>query len=564
MSKIKILLIVVSAAFLISCVRSSLPEAKAKVVPVNTSEKGEFRISFLYRFNQLGFKTSDTKTAVLMSESELSGKPFYLKDSKSNNTIFQGMLDISGPAWGTFPKTYVIDFSSVSTPGSYYLDVESYKSTTIRIGNDIYRGMVDSLLKFFRVQRCGPTNPILHEPCHLSDCASIVGDLAKGGTDLTGGWHDAGDYTKFLNTTAFTTYLLLFSYEFNKSKLETDLNNNGAPDILEEARVGLDWLLRCNYERNKLVIQVQDTRDQSVGWRLPENDPLKFDRPAFAGMGKNLIGIYSAALAIGSRIWRERFSDNDFSDKLLKAANEIFALRKTAPDLDKTPEGMYQDSKFLGKLALGTIEMYITTKEHSLLDEAAGYAVKAGSDYWWSWGDVNSLAQYRVAKFKPELTYLLESNLIGFTETSAKSSFGEATAYTWGTTHAFLGASLQSILYNDLTKNNTYKRLSDSQIDYVLGKNPWGVSFIYGIGSRFTKHFHSQVAYFNGGYLPGGVAAGPAPAELLSQFKIDRKNFVYNKFNSSEILYYDDRNDYITNEPTIVTNATAVFVFSNK
>jgi hypothetical protein len=96
----------------------------------------------------------------------------------------------------------------------------------------------------------------------------------------------------------------------------------------------------------------------------------------------------------------------------------------------------------------------------------------------------------------------------------------------------------------------------------VLGRNPWGVSFLYGFGENFVKHIHHQVAHFNGKRLPGGIVAGPAPLTVLEQFSIERKNYDYNRFNSDSVLYYDDEQDYVTNEPTIFSNATALFLFA--
>ena len=139
----------------------------------------------------------------------------------------------------------------------------------------------------------------MHQPCHLSDAAKIIGYKDSTARDLTGGWHDAGDYVKFLKTTAYTTYMLLFSYEFDSQKFGYDLDKNDVPDILEEAKVGLDWLLRCNVDNQTLVSQVQNESDHNIGWRLPENDSLQFDRPAFVSIGKNTIGIYSCSTCTG-------------------------------------------------------------------------------------------------------------------------------------------------------------------------------------------------------------------------------------------------------------------------
>ena len=141
------------------------------------------------------------------------------------------------------------------------------------------------------------------------------------------------------------------------------------------------------------------------------------------------------------------------------------------------------------------------------------------------------------------------------------SFFREGLAYSWGTTNAFLGVSLQSILYKKLTGSSEFDSLCIFQRDFILGRNPWGVSFIYNIGTKFPKNLHSQIAFFNKGYLPGALTAGPAPSELLSNYEIKRSNFEYDRFNSKQTKYFDDRFDYITNEPTISGNATALFVY---
>ena len=136
-------------------------------------------------------------------------------------------------------------------------------------------------------------------------------------------------------------------------------------------------------------------------------------------------------------------------------------------------------------------------------------------------------------------------------------------AFTWGTTNSFLGVALQQILYKKLTSDDSFDSLAIYQRDYVLGRNPWGLSFIYNIGSKFPQYLHSQIAFFNNGYIPGAVTAGPAPDAVLKNYDIKRENFQYDLFNSRDAKYFDDTSDYITNEPTIVGNATAIFVFGN-
>ncbi len=517
--------------------------------------------SIFIRTNQVGFLPQDVKTAVILSKTKLDGSKFFVVEDKSDEIKYQGSIQDTQSVYGNFNYCYLIDFSSFNSEGNYKIKLSDSESYPFQIGDFIFNDVRDSLSLFFKAQRCGPTNPILHKPCHLSDAVKVVGYKDSTARDLTGGWHDAGDYIKFLKTTALTTYLLLFSYEFDSQKFGYDLNRNDVPDILEEAKVGLDWLLRCNIDNQTLVSQVQNETDHLAGWRLPENDSLYFERPAFVSMGKNIIGIYAAALALGSKIWKEKFYENRFADECLKVAENFFSFRNQVQDIDSTYSNHYPEKDFNGKLALAAIELFNVTLKQKYFEEAIEYGTKAGSDYWWSAGDINSLADYKIAKHNVDFAKYIYQNLKHFKKRSDSTLFREGLAYSWGTTNSLLGICLQSILYKRLTGSNEFDSLSVYQRDFILGRNPWSISFIYGIGSTFAKNLHSQVAFFNNGYLPGALTAGPAPTQILNDFKIDGNNPEYEIFNTDSVKYYDDRFDYITNEPTIIGNATALFVF---
>lgn len=514
-----------------------------------------------FRFNQLGFKPNEMKTGVLFSEQEITSKSVKLMQ-KGSGVISEINIYPFNSSWGRFKHFYNFDFTSFNKNGEYYFEIDGHRSQGFSISEKVYNGLLDSLLKFFKVQRCGPTNPILHEVCHIYDSPYIIGDSTFQGTvDVTGGWHDAGDYIKFLSTTAYSTYLMLLAYELSPNVFEFDNDKSGAPDILEEAKVGIDWMLRANYEGAKLITQVQDLRDHDFGWRLPENDQLKYDRPAFYGMGKNQVGIYSAVMALASKIWKSRFNEIEFGNKCLNAAMSVYNQKDSVPDVDSSYTGVYKELNWKGKLSLGAIELFNTTGDKKYYNDAVYYANRAGSDYWWSWGDINAIAHFRLAKYDKTFSQFLLNNLNGFLSNSRSSIFGEPTAFTWGTTNTFLGVTLTALLYKDLEDSDAYDTLIFSPKDYILGKNPWGISFIYKVGNNYVKNLHSQVAYFNNGYLPGAISAGPAPISILNNYKIERTNLSTERFNTTDVKFYDDRNDYITNEPTIVTNATALIVF---
>jgi hypothetical protein len=508
--------------------------------------------------NQVGFKTDDIKTAILISVSPITTKFFTVK-SRNNKTVLEKEIIHEKSLNEHFKYSARIDFSELKNPGEYFIQINNIKSKNFVIRDNVYNSVRDSLSLFFRVQRCGPTNPLLHQPCHLQDATEIIGYKKSFAIDLTGGWHDAGDYTKFLFTTAYTTYMLLFSYEFEPKKFEYDLDKNSVPDILEEARVGLDFLLRCDFADDAFISQVQDDRDHTVGWRLPENDTLTFNRPAFVKMNKSQVGIYAAVMALANRIWKTRFFDHQFADKCLNSGIKIFEFRDRINNFSDH-EKYYNDTNYIGKLALGAIELYNSTKNPKYLKLALQYGNKTTPDFWWSWGDFNSLSFYKLSFVDSTYIDLLQKNLELFYSNAELRLFNEPSVYSWGSTTTFLGVALQSILFKKLTNNPKYEKLASYCRDFVLGRNPWGISFIYGIGRDFPKKIHSQIAYFNKGYLPGALVGGPAPQKLFEGRNIENYR-LKRKFDFDDVIYFDSYDNYINNEPTISGNATALFIY---
>ncbi|MGA8264898.1 MAG: glycoside hydrolase family 9 protein, partial [Ignavibacteriaceae bacterium] len=216
--------------------------------------------SIYIRTNQVGFRVNDIKTAVVLSTKSLDDQDFIVRNVNNKRIVYKNKFNDKVFSYAKFKYCYKLDFSTVKTSGKYEIVVNGTASYPFIINDNVYDTIADSLLLFFKVQRCGPTNPYLHAPCHLSDVARVLGEPGLGMVDVTGGWHDAGDYIKFLSTIAYSTYMMIFSYEFDKEKFSFDDDHDGVPDILEEAKIGLDWLLRANYSNDKLIAQVQDIR----------------------------------------------------------------------------------------------------------------------------------------------------------------------------------------------------------------------------------------------------------------------------------------------------------------
>ncbi|MDP8239997.1 MAG: glycoside hydrolase family 9 protein [Candidatus Hatepunaea meridiana] len=517
------------------------------------------------RANQVGYNTSDQKTAVIMTTKPIYWRKFKIEDT-NGRTVYGSKLSKDMGKSLAFPHHYIADFSSITSDGTYHVRVSDNISKPFRIGNRVYKSIPDSLLRFFRVQRCGNTQPLYHRPCHLKDPSQILGDSSRragSGIDLTGGWHDAADYVKYVNTTAHTAYLMLLTYNMNPH-LFPDLDGNGLSDILDEAKIGLDWMMKMHYAPDKLLIQVQDLRDHSVGWRLPEKDPLVDKRPAYDLPSRSLCGSFSATMALASQVFSNEGSII-YSSRCLRYAREVYELSKSdIPAVSSGPDSMYYDKDDWDNLALAGVELYIATDEQRYLNDAIKLADKSDPVHWFSWGNLGGLAYARLTPFHPASKEKLESSLDWFNFNAAINPFGYPLKnYPWGSASVQMGVAILAILHYTNTGSSLYLNLAVNQRDFVLGKNSHGVSFIAGFGHNYPQFFHNQVSYLARKPLPGGFAEG-----FISRVEFDRYNIVlerpdrFARFQSDEAVYHDDKNDYLCNEPTISGNAQALFVFA--
>lgn len=510
------------------------------------------------RVNQLGYLSEDPKVARLLAYDDHAGRPFCVVRASDGATVLRGTVGPSSGEWGAFGYCHTLDFTRLRRSGWYRVVVGGTRSPSFAIAEPPYASIALTLLGFFAVQRCGETDPAGHRPCHLHDGRRIDGE-SDGVADLTGGWHDAGDYTKFLTSTACATHLLLLAEEIRPG-LAGDHDGNGRSDLLDEARVGADWCLRLRHAPGGYTRQVQDSRDHRVGWRLPENDPLADDRPVFDGVGRNHLGRLAAALASAARAFAP--SEPAWAESCRAAAEAAYAAADFAPPIFEGES--YRDTAWLDKMALGAIELYRTTGKPSYLDDARRYADQAGPGGWFGWSNVNGLANALIAPdHRPSLGNL-EKDLIAFRRQSENHPWGMAGKETWGTTVIVAGAAIEALLFERLTGRTDYTTMAFAQRDFLFGANPWGVCFVGGLGAIHPRDFHHQVAYLvDRGALSGAVAEGPAPPAVFEaqQIRLADED-EYAEFQSERGVYHDDRNDYVTNEPTLTANATAVLLMA--
>jgi len=380
---------------------------------------------------------------------------------------------------------------------------------------------------------------------------------------MTGGWHDAGDYIKFLSTTAYTTYLLLRTFNLLASEMDS-ISPAFSDILLEEIKTGVEWMLKASSIEERLIIQVQDLDDHNVGWRLPENDPLVSDRPAFDLPSRAQCGYFSAAIALAATTFRE-LGEEEFSSACLEQAKAVHEMTKgDIPDYSTGPDSSYLDRSFQDNLALASIELFRATSDSTYYWEAVQRVDSMQNNMWISWGDLNGLVLTRMSEFDNSYVSDLQKMLSYFNEIAKKDIYGyPLETYPWGSAAVQSGIAMLSILYKELTNSDEFYQLAVQQRDFIAGLNPHNVCFIGGVSDRSTRNFHHQIAYLKGIPLRGAVAAGYVSLHRFNESGIKLKAPDGHDLLQGQVaVYHDDVQDYLTNEPTIANNAQALFIYT--
>lgn len=516
------------------------------------------------RVNQLGYLPGDSKIAVVVSRTPLNSLEFGVVRN-DGKTLFRGSLSADKGPYLAFPLHYLADFSTLKKEGDFRIDVEGGSSPAFHIGGGLYDSIPDSLLRFFAVQRCGANPALLHAPCHLADVTGVRSPRGRtDGLDLTGGWHDAGDYIKFTLTTAYASYLLLLTYDLFPDYFDDRSSSEGL-EVLPEARIGLDWLMKMHPAPNRLLSQVQDLSDHTVGWRLPEADPLAGRRLGLEYPSRAHAGSAAAALALGAQVFREQ-RDPSYAARCLEHAVQLYDLARSGglPDLDSTGDVHYLDRDPRDNVALAAAELYRATGKKIYLEAAKELADTLGAAGWVSWGDVQGLVCFRIARYYPAAKEYLKLALEEYQAASEKNPYAfPFESYPWGSSSLQSGVGIVALLYEACGGGRQFRPLAARLRDSILGANPFGVSYMSGIGSDWPRRFHHQVAHLKGVPLPGGVAGGPISRAEFESSGIDLETpDRFANEQSDKAVYHDDREDFLCNEPTISGNAQAFLLFT--
>ena len=354
------------------------------------------------RINQLGYRNADIKVAVLLSRKYLDLKSFKVIDVKSGKVVMTFKNAIKTVALEPFISCYRLPFTNLRKSGIYRIIAGNAVSPEFPIADNVYDGTADFLLNYMRQQRSG-YNPYVKDSCHTHDGYEIYGKSTDSAhINVSGGWHDAADYLQYVATSANATYQMLFAYSENPASFGDKYLSNGLPgadgipDILNECKWGLDWLLKMNPGPGIMYNQIADDRDH-IGFRFPNDDTANYgkgkERPVYFCTGKpqglfkyknrttgiaSTAGKFASAFAKGAEVYKN--VDPQFSKLLLTRSSAAFSFGLDNPGVCQTAPGtapyFYEEDNWVDDMELAAIELYNLTKESKYLSYALEFGRK--------------------------------------------------------------------------------------------------------------------------------------------------------------------------------------------
>lgn len=546
-----------------------------------------FQVSATVYLNQMGFQPEGFKTCY----SDVQATNFALVNTTTGDTVHTGSLIAQGSDTEiTGLSLYRGDFTSFKESGEYKIVINEESSYPFSISNTLYSELKKTMIRSFYLNRCGSELKSAHAgeyarpSCHTHGAKYhwSTGEDTTTILPISGGWHDAGDYGRYVVPASHTLYHMLNSYAwFPEFFPEDDLNipesNNGTPDLLDEIRYELNWMITM--QRLDGAVHHKVTTDPYI-WAMPEDDPHQM---YIHNISTNATANFAAVMALASRIYSE--FDADFAAEILDASIKAWSFLETNPSTipsggfsnpSTTKSGQYPDATDSDERLWAAIELFSTTKDSTYLTYIEGN--KPTSQYWASngWGSIQMLAVLAFvmnennATETPSLYSELETYMRTYAtylqNTSFAHPFGNSLLewqYTWGSNGSMMNNGLILGAMGRRDDNNDYLAAAQYHLDYMVGGNATSYSFVTGVGTKSPLNVHHAVTEFDGvdAPFPGLVANGPNKKlndnALKEAFDPDGDG-VANV--PPALCYVDHINSYAANEPTIYASSPLVFL----
>ncbi|MDO5394426.1 MAG: glycoside hydrolase family 9 protein [Bacteroidales bacterium] len=561
------------------------------------------------RVNSIGYLPDDIKAAVFLGDFYPEQDDITLTDSSGNTFAVDSI--VAAPAWQPGQPASRIYFSSLTTPGIYTMRIPDADTVHFRIGKDVYatNGLNELPLNYLRQQRCG-FNPIHGTGCHHNDGFLVLaGDRDGEHVDVTGGWHDASDYLQYLTTSANTVYQMLFAYTRNPEVWADNFDSlgkpgsNNIPDILDEARWGLEWMLRMNPEPGLYLNQIADDRDHRyVG--VPANDSVDYGRgpgngrPVYPCSGKpyglfdnknrstgqaSSVAKFASSFGLGAQVFAG--IDKAFADTLDARSHAAYLFAEENPGACQTAPCrspyFYEEDNWTDDLELAAFTRYRKTGDTKLRVRSAELArmepvtpwMGADSARHYQWYPFLNLGHYHLAAdranpHRADMVALLRQGIANVAERGKTNAFRNGVPFIWCSNNLAVAFVTQAMLYRDLTGDNTFREAETAVRDWLFGVNPWGQTMIIGAAQASPSDPHSALTdiEINGRpgveHLAGGLVDGPVYSSIFNSLKGVhlRHDDHFASWQGGRAVYHDDFSDYSTNEPTMDGTASLTYM----
>ena len=531
--------------------------------------------------NQAGYKTSLQKYFY----TNYPATSFEVVEEISGNVFYSGQLTLissNDPATGMQIRKG--DFSNLTREGRYYIRLNTNDTSYhFNISSNVFNDVFQKALKAFYFQRCGSQLFYTHagiyqrNACHTGD-AFYHSSTGQSGFKLSrGGWHDAGDYGKYVVNAGISVATLLLAYElfpeyFSSDSLNIPESGNGIPDILDEVKYEIQWLLTMQASDGSVYHKL--TKEQFESFVMPSQD---------SGMryiyqkSSTATGNFIAVLSRFYRLYKNY--DSTLANQCLNAAKNAWNWLINQPSIvppggfhnpSGTQTGEYGDNNDSDERLWAAAELFESTGEQSYKDYYEfNYNLGGLINSTMNWQNVRTLAHITYLFSKQSntdqnvKTQLLNS-LISYANTLASrkntNGFGVSInpgEYYWGSNSQVLNNGILLILAYTKTNDNKYLSAALEQINYILGSNAHNLSFVTGIGKKYPMNPHHRPSEADGILepIPGFVVGGPNQFlndPILQQY--------FNQNTPPALCYIDHLQSWASNEVAINWNAPLVFL----
>lgn len=515
------------------------------------------------------------------------GKEFSIRNLENDSIEFRAVLsEKSVKDSHSGLELLQGDFSDLRKEGKYQIEIDNIKSDPFCISEEVFKDTYLKSLHSFYFQRCGVELPEelagvhSHAPCHVGHTPFHYTTELKGKKDVIGGWHDAGDYGRYIIPGALSCAVMLMGYQkyperFAASELEIPEQGNGTPEFLSEIAFELRWMLKMqNLETGTYyggVHYMVNSRDYT--WDRPDHDR---DQQYIYGISSRATACFAAICAMAYRSFRN--VDNDFAEELLTAARRSWSfLLQYSPypsegfqRPEDTKTGGYctfaRDNKDdSDDILWAAAELWLSTGEGNFKDyleqHSRGRLGRPGGLSWMHTGgfwQLELLINKQNHDFDTEgleNTWLKQCHK--WLKLTAKNEFRTAMApkdYQWGSNGELMTRALVLILIGQECGEAEFFNVALDQLHYLLGRNCHNMSFVTLLGKRWPLEIHH--AHLGSQSLPPfpGLVAGGPNCELNDHLM--EKHFT--KKSPPACCYLDMLLSCASNENCILYNAPLI------